>query len=89
MILLAHKVGMIGLGCAKNQGDAEIMLSELTKAGFEITPNADEPDAVIVNTCGFIEDAKRESIEEILGMGLRKQQGKLKAVIVTGCLAER
>lgn len=86
---MSYRVGMIGLGCSKNQVDAELMLACLRDFGFEIVSDIDMADAVVVNTCGFIEDAKRESIEEILSLGKRKQEGKLKAIVVTGCLAER
>lgn len=83
------KVGMIALGCNKNQVDAELMLGALEKEGFEIVENAAECDVVIVNTCGFIESAKRESIENILQCCQLKEQGYVKLVVVTGCLAER
>lgn len=86
---MAFKVGMISLGCPKNQVDAEIMLKSLSDAGYEITPNEAEADVIIVNTCGFIEDAKSEAIENIIEAAKFKQDGKLKALIVTGCLAER
>jgi len=83
------KVGMISLGCAKNQVDAEVLLALAKREGFEISGNIEECDAVIVNTCGFIEDAKRESIEAILECCESKGRGRLKCVAVTGCLAER
>ena len=83
------KIGMIALGCNKNQVDAELMLGALEKEGFEIVENAAECDVVIVNTCGFIESAKRESIENILQCCQLKEQGYVKLVVVTGCLAER
>lgn len=86
---MAFKVGMISLGCPKNQVDAEIMLKSLSDAGYEITPNEADADVIIVNTCGFIEDAKSEAIENIIEAAKFKQDGKLKALIVTGCLAER
>ncbi|WP_040198204.1 30S ribosomal protein S12 methylthiotransferase RimO [Candidatus Soleaferrea massiliensis] len=86
---MAVKVGMVSLGCSKNQVDAEIMLALLKKGGYALCADADECDVVIVNTCGFIEDAKRESIEQILEFCQRKAQGELKVVVVTGCLAER
>ncbi len=82
-------VGMVSLGCAKNQVDAEKMLAALEAGGFTITGNQWDADAVIINTCGFIEDAKREAIENILEVAALKPDGRLKAVIVTGCLAER
>lgn len=83
------KIGMVSLGCPKNQVDAEIMLKKLTDAGYEITPVEAEAEAIIVNTCGFIEDAKAEAIENILEVAKYKADGVLKALIVTGCLAER
>lgn len=86
---MPSKIAMVSLGCPKNQVDAEIMLAALAGAGMEITTRADEADAIIVNTCGFIEDAKRESIENILDIAEYKKFGKLKALVVTGCLAER
>lgn len=83
------KIGMVSLGCPKNQVDAEIMLFKLKEAGYEITGNEGDADLVIVNTCGFIEDAKREAIDNILELGQLKEDGSLKGLIVTGCLAER
>lgn len=83
------KIGMISLGCPKNQVDAEIMLAQLAQNGFEITDDVDGADAVIVNTCGFIEDAKKEAIENILDMVQLKSEGLIGKIIVTGCLAER
>lgn len=84
-----NKIAMIGLGCPKNQVDAEIMLSKLVYGGFELTADLEDADAVIVNTCGFIDDAKKEAIECILEACELKKEGTLKGVIVTGCLAER
>ncbi len=86
---MATTVGMISLGCPKNQVDAEIMLASLKKGGFEIVADAALAEVVIINTCGFIESAKRESIEQILEMGLLKDEGRIKKIVVTGCLAER
>ena len=86
---MAYKVSVVSLGCPKNQVDAEMMLATLDKAGFEITPVEAEADAIIINTCGFIEDAKKEAIENILECAAYKNEGNLKALIVTGCLAER
>lgn len=83
------KVSMVSLGCPKNQVDAEQMLYTLKSAGFEITSYEAEADAIIVNTCGFIEQAKSEAIENIIEAAKYKKEGKCKAVIVTGCLAER
>lgn len=83
------KVGMISLGCDKNRVDAETMLFEFKKNGFEIVNNEKEADIIIVNTCGFIESAKTESIETILEMAQNKENGECKAIIATGCMAER
>ena len=84
-----YKVSMVSLGCPKNQVDAEMMLATLKNAGFQIgVPEADA-DAIIINTCGFIEEAKKEAIENILEAAQYKKTGKCKALIVTGCLAER
>jgi ribosomal protein S12 methylthiotransferase len=79
------KVGMISLGCAKNLVDAEIMLGDAVAGGFEITADADQADVIVVNTCGFIESAKRESIEAILEA--RRKPGQ--KLVVSGCLAQR
>ena len=86
---MSYKIGMVSLGCPKNQVDAEQLLAALSAAGFVITPVEAEADAIIVNTCGFIEDAKAEVIENILEAAAYKRTGRLKALIVTGCLAER
>ncbi len=86
---MSKKIGMISLGCPKNQVDAEIMLAKLQNAGFEIVNDPMESDIVIVNTCGFIEDAKRESIENILDMTSYKEDYPNLKVLVTGCLSER
>lgn len=82
-------VAVIALGCCKNDIDAEKMAANLAQNGFEITGNPDGADAVIINTCGFIEDATRESIDAVLEAVRLKSEGKTKAVIVTGCMAER
>ena len=82
-------VGVISLGCAKNQVDTERMLGLLTAAGHEITNQPSEADVLIVNTCGFIESAKQESINAILEMAHYKQGGKCTRLVVTGCLSER
>ena len=82
-------VGIVSLGCAKNRVDAEMMLYQLNQAGFQLKEDPAMADAVIVNTCGFIESAKQESIDEILELAQLKKEGKIKAIIVTGCLAQR
>lgn len=86
---MAIKVGMVSLGCSKNQVDAEIMLAKLRAAGYQLEVDPGLCDVVIVNTCGFIEDAKKESIENILEYCTLKSEGRIKVVAVTGCLAER
>lgn len=86
---MSVRVGMVSLGCPKNQVDAEQLLYRLRKKGFEIASDAALSDVVIINTCGFIESAKQESIETILEFCTLKNEGKIKSVIITGCLAER
>ncbi len=86
---MAIKVGMVSLGCPKNQMDAELMLAKIEKAGFEITADSGYADVVIVNTCGFIADAKEEAIENILEFAQLKKEKQIKKIIVTGCLAQR
>jgi ribosomal protein S12 methylthiotransferase len=82
------KVGMISLGCAKNLVDGEIMLGRLQKSGVELTADATRADIVIVNTCGFINDAKRESIDSILEVARAKQNGDVRRLVVSGCMAQ-
>lgn len=86
---MGMKVGMVSLGCSKNRVDAEIMMGMLKNAGYTLVAEAGMADVAIVNTCGFIEDAKKEAIEEILELVQLKQEKRIKAIIVTGCLAER
>ena len=86
---MAIKVGMVSLGCPKNQMDAELMLAKIEQAGFELTADSGYADVVIVNTCGFIADAKQESIENILEFAQLKKEKQIKKIIVTGCLAQR
>lgn len=83
------KISMVSLGCPKNQVDAERMLALLSDGGFELCGEEAQADAIIVNTCGFIEEAKKEAIENILEAAQYKKSGKCRALIVTGCLAER
>lgn len=83
------KIGFISLGCSKNQVDTEVMLKTLSDAGYTIVSDETEADIVIVNTCGFIESAKRESIDNILDVAWLKEHKSLRAIIVTGCMAER
>lgn len=83
------KVHFISLGCPKNLVDSEIMAGTLMKDGFQVVGEADQADTVIVNTCGFIEDSKKESVQRILEMAELKQEGKIKKVVVAGCLTQR
>jgi len=82
------RVGMISLGCAKNLVDGETMLGHLERAGLELTADAGSADVVLVNTCGFIEDAKRESIDSILEVVEAKRNGDVRSLVVTGCMAQ-
>ncbi len=86
---MAIKVGMVSLGCPKNQMDAELMLASLHEAGMEITADSGLADVVVVNTCGFIEDAKKEAIENILEFAALKNEGRIRGIVVTGCMAQR
>lgn len=86
---MALKIGMVSLGCSKNQIDAERILFKLKKAGYELSDDAGLCDIVIVNTCGFIQSAKEEAIETILEFCTLKKEGRIKAVVITGCLSER
>lgn len=83
------KVGMVSLGCPKNQMDAELMLAKLRDAGWDITADSEDADVVVINTCGFIEDAKSEAIETILEFARLKEEGRIRGLVVTGCLAQR
>lgn len=83
------RIAVVSLGCPKNQVDAEVMLGLLQQGGHELTAHLDEADVIVVNTCGFIADAKRESIEALRDAVRRKRQGKARAVIATGCWVQR
>ena len=83
------KVGFVSLGCPKNLVDSEVMMGQLKEAGYEITSHEEDADVVVVNTCGFIESAKQESVEAILEATSLKAVGKAKRVVVAGCLVER
>lgn len=83
------KIGFVSLGCPKNQLDTEVMLGHIANAGYEITPEETEADIVVINTCAFIEEAKKEAIDNILDIAWLKEHNNLKGIIVTGCLAER
>ena len=82
-------IGFVSLGCSKNLVDTEVMLHTLVTAGHEITPDETEADVVIVNTCGFIGDAKQESIDNILDIAWLKENRELRGIIATGCMVER
>ena len=84
-----NKIGFVSLGCSKNLVDTEVMLRHLHEAGYEITPDETEADVIVVNTCGFIESAKQESIDNILDLAWLKEHRNLKGIIATGCLVER
>lgn len=86
---MAYTVGFVSLGCAKNRVDAEMMMYTLHNAGYILKEDAAMCDIAVINTCGFIESAKQESIDEIFELCELKKEGKIKAVIVTGCLSER
>ncbi|MBE6672677.1 MAG: 30S ribosomal protein S12 methylthiotransferase RimO [Ruminococcaceae bacterium] len=83
------KIGFVSLGCSKNLVDTERMLQLLAEAGYEITPEDIEADVIIVNTCAFIESAKKESIESILDVAWLKEHRHLRGIVVTGCMAQR
>src|SRR5256884_4921831 len=83
------KVGFVSLGCPKNLVDSEIMLGALSRHGYSITAQKEDADVIVVNTCGFIDTAKRESIDTILEMAELKVRGNCKKLVVAGCLAER
>lgn len=85
----SKKIGLISLGCPKNRVDSELVLGALDKKGYKLTSSEREADVLIVNTCGFIQSAKEESIETILEMAEYKQSGKCRKLIVMGCLSQR
>ena len=85
----ALRIGFVSLGCPKNQLDTEVMLHHLLDAGYEITPDETEADIIVINTCAFIEDAKKEAIDNILDIAWFKENKDLKGIIVTGCMTER
>ena len=87
--MLKTTIGFVNLGCSKNQVDAEVMLGSLTVNGFELIPEPEMAQVVIINTCGFIEEAKQESINTIIECGELKKTGACKVLIVAGCLAQR
>ena len=86
---MSERIGMVSLGCAKNQVNAEQMLFLLQQAGYEVSGTPEDCDLAIVNTCGFIDSAKQEAIDNILALGQLKAEGRLGKILVTGCLAQR
>lgn len=86
---MATKISFVSLGCDKNLIDSEIMLGLIDEKGYIITPNDSEADVIIINSCGFILDANQEAIDKVLEMADYKANGKCKALIVTGCMAQR
>ncbi|HVG38286.1 MAG TPA: hypothetical protein VM870_03295, partial [Pyrinomonadaceae bacterium] len=83
------KVGFISLGCPKNLVDSEVMMGQLRQSGYEITTDEGEAETLVVNTCGFIDSAKKESIDAILEAARMKTEGKCRRLVVAGCLVER
>ncbi|HLW44443.1 MAG TPA: 30S ribosomal protein S12 methylthiotransferase RimO, partial [Candidatus Acidoferrales bacterium] len=83
------KVGFVSLGCPKNLVDSEVMMGILARSGYEITPRADDADVLVVNTCSFIEPARKESVDAILELAEHKKFGRAQKLIVAGCLVER
>ncbi len=83
------KVGFISLGCPKNLVDSEVMMGQLVARGHELTPHPDQADVLVVNTCSFIDPAKKESVDTILEMAEYKKIGRARKLIVAGCLVER
>ena len=83
------KIGLVSLGCEKNLVDSEVMLGLLRRRGYEITPQPDQADVILVNTCGFIDKAKQESVDTILEMAEFKNSGQCSRLVVAGCLVER
>lgn len=86
---MSVRVGLVSLGCTKNQVDAERMLYKIREAGYQLVSDAALADIAIINTCGFIESAKQEAIETIFEFAALKNEGRIKKIVITGCLAER
>ena len=84
-----RRVGLINLGCPKNRVDSEVMLGELVAAGYELTPDLEAAETVIVNTCGFIDEAKQESIDTILEVAAKKADGVVRELLVAGCMVQQ
>ncbi|MGH9461660.1 MAG: radical SAM protein, partial [Vicinamibacteria bacterium] len=83
------RIGFVSLGCPKNLVDTEVMLGHLARGGYELTAVPEEADVIVVNTCGFIDRAKKESINTILEMARHKKDGRCQRLVVSGCLAQR
>ncbi len=83
------RVGFVSLGCPKNLVDSEVMLGLLSEQGYELTTDKESADVIVVNTCGFIDSAKEESVDTILEMARLKEEGRCKKLVVAGCLAQR
>ena len=83
------KIGFVSLGCPKNLVDSEVMMGQLQQHGYQLTTNREEADVMVVNTCGFIQSAKEESINTIIEMAGLKETANLKRLVVAGCLVER
>ena len=86
---MSYKVAFVSLGCAKNLVNTEQMMALCRDAGFTVTGEPEGADVAVLNTCGFIESAKSEAIDHILELGELKRQGKLKKLLVAGCLSQR
>ena len=86
---MSTTVGFVSLGCAKNRVDCEMMMSKVRQGGYRLIEDAAMADIAVINTCGFIESSKQESINEILELSKLKEEGKIKKIVVTGCLAQR
>src|SRR6478736_5348602 len=84
-----QKIGFVSLGCPKNLVDSEIMMGKLAKHGYQLTTDREAADVIVVNTCGFIDSAKQESINTILEMAALKETANCKRLVVAGCLVER
>lgn len=89
MFAMSLRVGLVSLGCTKNQVDAERMLYKIRESGYQLVSDAALADIAIINTCGFIESAKQEAIETIFEFAALKSEGRIKKIVITGCLAER
>ena len=83
------KIGMVSLGCPKNLVDSEVMMGMLARQGYELTTDSSAADVLVINTCGFIDSARQESVDTILELARLKQDGNLKRLVVAGCLVER